>query len=173
MATPTFGFTVSAPKLRADAYRVEFLAANRKLGKALAAEFDKTTKTWEGEKPTFEPVTSLTGGSGSTLDIAMTGSAKGAQKWRWLDEGTEPHDIRPKNARALAFPSGYQAKTTPGFVGSGPGGPVGPVVFSQGVHHPGTAARGWSVLIKKDFEPKYRAGMQDALRAGTARATKG
>jgi hypothetical protein len=41
----------------------------------------------------------------------------------WVNDGTRPHIIRPKNAKVLAFKSG------------------GRTVFAKVVHHPGTRAR--------------------------------
>ncbi|WP_280329602.1 HK97 gp10 family phage protein [Nocardia wallacei] len=46
-----------------------------------------------------------------------------ARHARFIEEGTRPHVIRPRNARALRFEIG------------------GRVVFAQRVNHPGTAAR--------------------------------
>lgn len=168
---PTFAMPVKVKQLKADAVRPELLKGLDKASKKLVKEFEKTTKTWSGDKPTFEPIITLEQGSGAGLDLALTGNAKGIKKWFWLEEGTPPHVIEPKTpGGVLAFQTGYQSKTVPGVIGSGPGGASGPTAFSRGVMHPGTEARGWSVLIKKDFKPVFRDDMQAALAAGLKKA---
>lgn len=59
----------------------------------------------------------------------------------FVDEGTKPHDIRPKNKTLLRFRGGYGAKSSPGQLRAKPGGVSGGVVFAKVVHHPGTEAR--------------------------------
>lgn len=75
--------------------------------------------------------------------------------WNWLDQGTRPHAIRPKRAKALAFqwggPGSYKAKTRPGWIGSGAGGPSGDTVFRKAVWHPGTEPRRWTATIQTDL----------------------
>lgn len=55
---------------------------------------------------------------------------------RWVHDGTRPHEIRPRHARALRFRTG------------------GRVVFAQRVWHPGT--RGTKFLAKAVEEEKAR-----------------
>jgi hypothetical protein len=59
------------------------------------------------------------------LDRAkLRGSVSNAVKYaRYVEEGTRPHVIRPRRAKMLRFTVG------------------GRVVFSHGVHHPGTSPR--------------------------------
>lgn len=62
--------------------------------------------------------------------------------WHFVDGGTAPHVISPGPRGFLAFQGGYSAKTTPGNIVSGSGGPSGDWVFTRKpVQHPGTTAR--------------------------------
>lgn len=83
--------------------------------------------------------------------------------WNWLDRGTRPHIIRPKRAKVLAFqwggPGSYKAKTRPGWIGSGSGGPSGDTVFRRAVHHPGTEPRHWTAAIQGELDKKSVAIM--------------
>lgn len=161
---PDFQMKVKAPKINKDAVRVALLGQLEKTGKKLAETFDLTTETWEGDKPTFEPKITLNVGSGAGIEMGMTGSGKGQSKWLWLDFGT--------SVRYAIMSGDWKSKTTPGFVGSGPGG--GSVVrIDVNNPQPGIEARGWSVKIKKDFKPIFQEDMQAALADGLAKATKG
>lgn len=71
--------------------------------------------------------------------------------WRYGDDGTKPHAIFPSRRKMLRF-------TTHGAV-----------VFSRGVHHPGTKARHWSTMLKD----KYQAEMAHRLNAAIGSALGG
>lgn len=71
-----------------------------------------------------------------------------------LERGVKPHDIKPKNARALRF-FGFK------------------LVFSEGVHHPGF--RGHTIINAafNEMKAQLRDGMATAVqRAATDNATK-
>lgn len=154
---------VKPQRLRQDAIRLEFLNALRKAGTQIKQDFEQTTATWK-HKPKFEILISLAGG-GPTLLVDTNDRVYG-----YVNRGTKPHPIRPKRAKALAFQSGYQAKTAPGVIGSGPGGPFGDTVFSKGVRHPGTKARKFDEAIKKKREKWFKGQMEQALKAGVAKS---
>lgn len=167
---PNFSMNVNIKAFNKDAVRVELLAAARKSADKLKKPFEKTFATWSGEKPELVPDYGVNMSDGVFLNMTMAGGL-GRDKWIWLNFGTPPHAIQPKTpGGVLAFQSGYQSKTTPGVIGSGPGGASGPTVFSRGVMHPGTQARNWSPLIMKDFKPVFRADMKDALATGLRKA---
>lgn len=86
--------------------------------------------------------------------------------FRYVDKGTKPHKIYPKHAKALAFPSMFTPKSTPGVLVSGPGYSGGPTVFSQGVNHPGTKARKISQQIAKMYRAKFKRRMEAAIKNG-------
>lgn len=50
----------------------------------------------------------------------------------YIEKGTKPHIIRPKNKKALAWQKGTGAGSLKGF---------GDMVFAKEVHHPGTDPR--------------------------------
>lgn len=91
--------------------------------------------------------------SGKTLQSGLV-TQTGLNEWTvkfgggalYLEFGTEPHEIRPKNAKALAFPrSGGrgvirkgQRKTQFNFQGRVK---ITGLVFAKVVHHPGTDPR--------------------------------
>ena len=76
--------------------------------------------------------------------------------WGYVDEGTKPHDIRPKKpGGVLAFPSAFAPKTQPRSLKSGAGSSGGPVVVTQAVHHPGTKARNFSAMLQRKLDNIY------------------
>lgn len=159
----TFRFEVpKQARLNPDAFKPELLAALRKTGKALDKRLGETTATWEGEKPKFETRIHLSAKEAS-LQPAMLGSDKAKWKWRWLDEGTR--------VRYAIMSRNWKSKTTPGFVGSGPG--AGEMVHVDVDNpQPGIKARRWSKLVLKEFRPIFGSAMRAAMRAGAARANR-
>jgi len=67
----------------------------------------------------------------------------------YIDDGTSPHIIRPRQAGLLSFRTGYRAKTRVGVVGSRAGGAFGPRVSAKQVMHPGFPARNFTKTIAK------------------------
>lgn len=92
--------------------------------------------------------------------------------YRYVDEGTKPHKIRPKRkfvrnkAATLAFqwggPGSYKPRTLPvARAHVGPGQVVGgALTFALEVDHPGTEARQFSVAIEKKVTPEFRRFME-------------
>jgi hypothetical protein len=76
----------------------------------------------------------------------------GAPQALFLEEGTRPHVIRPRNARALRW--------------FGPGGPI----FARSVRHPGTRAQPWLEPAIRDnagvFEGIYAGEIEEAFDRG-------
>lgn len=84
-----------------------------------AHESARTTDLFK-DGPDRELRKSLTKG----IDGPMSGFIRaGAKHARWVEDGTAPHDIRPKRASVLRFQI------------------AGRACFSRMVHHPGTHAR--------------------------------
>ena len=85
--------------------------------------------------------------------------------WRYVDEGTKPHEIRPKKAGGvLAFPSMFKAKTQPQSLKSGAGASGGPVVVTQAVQHPGTKARNFSAMLQRKLDNIYGVMINNVFR---------
>ena len=105
-------------------------------------DFATTTQTW-GDKPEFaieqpDPYTRIVGTDGEIYGM--------------LNEGTPAHDIRPRNGRILRFGTPFRAKTVPRSISSGPGSKGKNVVWSRGVHHPGTKPRKWDEAIREKWD---------------------
>lgn len=163
---------IKPEKLKEDAMRLALLNPLHKVGRDIHADFKKTTATWQ-HKVEFEVAVSLALG-GASVHVITTDRIYG-----YVNDGTVPHPIFAgyytglSSKRALSFQWGgkgsYRAKTTPGFIGSQPGGPTGPRVAKPYVQHPGSKARGFDVAIQKRWEPEFKTrmeqGMSDAATA--------
>lgn len=139
----------------------------KKYAPFLVKDFDKTTRHWKGDKPTFEPHAKITS-TEWRLKIRLAGPKEGRAKWNYLNEGTRPHVIRPKGNYPLRFRTGYQAGSSPGTLFTFAGGATGPEVRAREVHHPGNAAREWSDLIVKDQQKPFERWMQAAMKRAAA-----
>jgi hypothetical protein len=71
------------------------------------------------------------------------------QIFRYVDEGTRPHIIRPKKPGGrLAFQPGYSARTAPiAQFNVGTGKKSGDKIYRMEVHHPGSKARKFTRTI--------------------------
>jgi hypothetical protein len=152
-------------KLKISQVRLNILNELRAEGRVVKKEFEKTTATWKGAKPTFEIAIGLTGTDAIVL-IGPGGNPEGAQKWVWLDEGTKPHTIKAKNAPNLVFRDGrgFKAKTKVKTFSSGPGANTGAIVTKKQVAHPGIEAREWSAEIVKRRQKKFTRRILKAAR---------
>lgn len=87
----------------------------------------------------------------------ITSTGKGGT---FVEEGTDPHDIEPRNATVLRFLAGSGRISQPGprqRIATRGGG----VVFAKIVHHPGTPPRPWfRPVIDRFFEFVERARAQ-------------
>jgi len=109
--------------------------------------YRRTTQTWR-HKPTFVAVREFTPNSYGVI-VGTDDPVYG-----YVDRGTRPHIIEPKGpGYPLRFRSGYNAKTTPGVLGSQNGGAFGNSVHAWRVHHPGTQARKFTEMIQNEIGP--------------------
>lgn len=160
-----FKFIPIKPKttLKQDAFRVELLAGLRKSGKKLESQFQRTTQTWQGNRPTFIPEIKLSASQG-TLNLALTGNKEGVNKWFWLNDGTR--------VRRAVMSRDWKSKSVPGVLDVGRG--RGRMVFvSKKIKLPGIKARKWSKIILKTFRPMFKAEMQVAMERGAKRSGHG
>ena len=127
-------------------------AQTQQSAKELVADYEKTYQTWE-HRPT-PTVTVSRQGVSVRIDDPI---------WNFVNQGTRPHEIRAKRGRALAFASGYTAKTRPGSIIAKGGGPHGATAFAQVVQHPGTKARGFTRRLKAKWQAKWPKDMQAAI----------
>jgi hypothetical protein len=129
----------------------------------LVNDFERVTRSWKGDKPNFVPIRVKKGPVDMILEVRVTGG-KGKDKWKWLDQGTKPHVIRPKRpGYPLRFKTGYQAGSKPGTLFTSSGSYTGPEVRAKSVRHPGNAARKWTELIVKNNQPSFERWMINAL----------
>lgn len=132
----------------------------REEAKLIERDFDLTVKTWK-RKPAF--VVNLTERSVSVgTDNAVYG---------YVDEGTPPHLIRPKKAKALRFyAGGFRAKTAPNVLHAKKGKAAATnLTYTQVVHHPGTKARNFTTLIKERSAKRVATQFQKTLRLRLAK----
>lgn len=150
-------------KLKIDKVRLRILNELRAEGKAIKAEFEKTTATWKGTKPTFTFAIGLTGQDAIVL-IGPAGSTEGAQKWVRLDEGTKPHIIKAKNVPNLIFRTKFSPKTKVKTFSSSAGSIAPPWRATPQVRHPGIEARDWTGEIAKRRRKKFTQRIIKAAR---------
>jgi len=151
---------IKPQRFKDPAFKRAIQQAAKKAGKEMGKDFEKTTKTWK-KKPKFEQI----------IDVApnvevLVGTDN--EIYRYVNDGTRPHAIFPKRAKALSFRWGgkgsYRAKTRPRFIGSMPGGPTGPRVAFPYVQHPGTKAREFDKTIEKKWRSAFKTRMEKAMR---------
>lgn len=154
---------ISPKPVKIAAVREEAVKVIDKIAKKIQVDFEKTTATWH-RKPDFQikrEVTDL-----GLLTTIFTES----EIYGWVTKGTKPHDIVPKNATFLQFPSMFEPKTKPGFIGSGPGRSGGPIAKRDFVRHPGIEPRQFEEAIAKKWEKVYAKEMEAAVARGLKRA---
>ena len=119
-------------------------------------DLKKTVKTWEN-KPTFKVSVKVDTPSQPVYTVRVWTDYK---VYKWLDEGTKPHEIVSVFTSMLRFHEGYNAKTQPGVIDSRSGGEYGENVFKEEVWHPGVEARNFYETISE----KQRAHIQKKLQ---------
>jgi hypothetical protein len=97
-----------------------------------------------------------------------------AKLWRYVDEGTKPHDIYPRaRGGRLKFQTGYSPRTaaTAKFnVGTGSSiGGWASKKTGEPVHHPGTEAREFTKTIQDEMKPLFERLIENAFRRALRR----
>jgi hypothetical protein len=163
----TIRATVIRPKnLNEKAMRAALLDGLKDVAKDVDADFAKTYATWK-RKPEFTTEVEMRD-RGGKFTVSTDNEI-----YRYMDEGTKPHIIRPKKAQKLFFRTGYRAKTTPRVIGSGSGGANGPDVFANVVHHPGTKAREFAETLKEKYQRTFGKSMQRSLNQAAKKSGHG
>lgn len=141
------------------AFAAVIAAAAQEAAADMQKDFEKTTETWEHEVK-FETIISM------DPDVEVLVGTDD-EIYGYINEGTKPHAIFPKRARALRFQWGgkgsYRAKTKPKVIGSQPGGATGPVVHRPYVQHPGTKPRKFDETIEKKWRSPFKRRMEKAM----------
>lgn len=162
---PLFVKSIRPVPIRPERIRLEILNALRKEGTVQKKLLRQTIVHWTGSKPTFTAEISFTGGDAALL-VGPIGDTMGVKKWVWTDEGTPPHIIRPRRKSSLRFRTGYKSGSKPGTFVTGRGSYSGGWVSAKIVHHPGTKARNWSLLVIKERGLPFKKAMTAAVKAG-------
>lgn len=126
--------------------------------RAILVDYKVVSQTWT-HKPKFD----IERSNEYERIIATTDEIFG-----YVEYGTRPHIIRPRNASRLRFQTGYKAKTSPNVIASRPGGKFGPTVFSREVKHPGTKPRHFSKAIKTKWQREWPRNLQRAIAAANS-----
>lgn len=167
---------IKPAKLKQDVFRLAFLTEMRRVGRLMQADLDACTETWQ-HKPNWKLEITLRGGPAVYLGLSGEGEAN--RIFQYVDKGTKPHEIwagwwtGKSDKKWLAFPSVSEPKTTPGVIGSGPGGSAGEMQYRTHVHHPGTEARKFTDTLQEKWEPLFRDHMEDAMRLAAAKSGHG
>lgn len=148
------GLVFNTPRMRRAVENALSAAA-----RGARVDFNVTTQTW-GERPEF------------AIDKVKDGRAVYTTdpKYKFVNDGTKPHTIAPRNGKVLIFGGpGFKAKTTPGVIGSKAGKKgKGQIITPKPVQHPGTQARGFREAIAK----KWRAQMPKVIQAQISKVPK-
>lgn len=166
MATARFMKPIAPKKLRVDKVRLSLLNQLRKEGRRIVKEFEKTVATWD-EKPSFKFLIGL-GSSDASVIIGPTGPARIVEIYGYVNNGTPPHQIPTHiGGGLLHFQRGYNAKTSPGIIGSTPGGSFGEWASKEVVDHPGIVPRNFTGIIITDNLAIFVFNIQEAVKVGT------
>lgn len=125
-------------------YKKAITQAVQKSANLVKRDYESTARTWSSKnKPKFDVIVAemdgeytITAGTDSLL-------------YKWVDEGTKPHIIRPRKSKFLRFRVGGRAKTTPNVIGSDKGALGDNWRTADFVLHPGTRARNFTKRIKE------------------------
>lgn len=133
----------------------------------LLDRFETITDSWD-HKVSFTFVANTTP---KEISVEVFPTGNNAQIWQYVNDGTDPHVITPKNASVLAFtwggPGSYNPKTRKGVLApiSG-GGSVsgGKKVFRPFVNHSGYEGRELNKAIADDYLPDFRRHIENSFR---------
>jgi hypothetical protein len=162
------------PKLSLKAITPKHLPSSKEYAKVIKAavmksarlverDYEATTRTWSSKnKPRFDVTVDESGG-----DYSITAGTD-SLLYKWTDEGTKPHIIRPRRSKFLRFRVGGRAKTTPNVIGSQAGSRGDSWRTADFVLHPGTRARNFTKRIKerrqKTVEQEISQGIAQVAR---------
>lgn len=143
--------------LRDARIRARVKKAMQEMGPEIQEDFEKTTATWEHEPKFHIKLTDFS--DGLSLEVYTQD-----QIYAWVNDGTRPYRIYPKNAWMLVFPGTFRPKTTPRVIGSGPGYSGGDLQFRPYVYHPGIESRDFDLEIEDIWKPKMKPRLEKAMK---------
>lgn len=135
-----------------------------KIGKDMVKDFDKTTRTWEGEKPEFvarilvNPPNAPnlnTFPRNLTIEVAPKDNGSvGARNWFFLNYGTK--------VRHAVMSKDFKPKTTVGLLSSKKG--RGRMVFvSKKIKLPGIKPRKWNIALRRKWDTEFANRMRKVM----------
>lgn len=142
-----------------EAYKA-ILAELVQYEKDVLLDFQATTATWE-HKVKFEHEHLV------LPDIVSIKVWTNDEIYGYVDKGTKPHTISPKNKPRLAFMVGGTPKTQPGVDTAGPGSKGTKLVVlpvGRSVHHPGIKPRNFTKEIRKYHTKDFYSRIDKAMR---------
>lgn len=159
MASSVVVKQIKPSRFKDEAFKAAIVAEANRVAQEMVKDFEATTATWEHEVK-FEAVVDVD----PNVEVLVGTDDK---IYGYVNDGTKPHPIFARRARALSFQWGgkgsYRAKTRPKVIGSTPGGPTGPQVARPYVQHPGTDAREFDTTIEKKWRPRFLRLMEKAM----------
>lgn len=148
---------IKAKRFSLKGARQQFDNAIRRRATKVKNDYQKTTASWTGAKPSFvisRSVSARAGELGLLVGVGG-GSDEGANKFLWLDEGTD--------VRFATMTRGFIAKTSPGMIGSR-AGRGGVAYINPDKPMPGIEARRFTETIEKLHRRAFKRDMERALR---------
>ena len=138
--------------------------------KPVLKEFEQVVADWE-HKPKF-----IAARVGHSIQVRPAG--RDAKIYRFVNDGTRPHKIRPRNKPFLSFvtggPGSYIPKTKPVGQFGGPGIVQGGTrVYAQEVDHPGNKPRNFDSRIANKMAPVLAKAIRDAIQRVFERTGRG
>ena len=117
-------------------------------------QFEKTTVTWQTDVK-------------FTINKTKNGRTVGTRStiYKYVDEGTRPHEIEARRAPALVFQYGAarRAKTKPSVISSYKGAAGDQWRSKKSVQHPGTAPRNFTKIIGERAAQRLRGNLRRNL----------
>lgn len=133
-----------------------------KVAPALVKSHNLVVADWK-HKPEFQTRIAV---RPDKISVTVFPAGENAGIYALVDEGTEPHEIKPVRAPLLVFQTGYISKTLarPARTVSGGGISTGPTVRAKIVHHPGFEGREFSKTIAEDIEPRFKQIIDNSFK---------
>ncbi|MFG0252981.1 MAG: hypothetical protein ACF8NJ_08925 [Phycisphaerales bacterium JB038] len=152
----------------ANALYSEIADAANTILRSIRRDFDRTVETWDGD-PYY---TSQEGENPSSIPEFLEGV--------WEDKGVinaQVHTDEPlyfflndgTDVRYATMTDPFEAKTTPGVIGSGPGR-GGLLYVDVNTPRPGIEARKWDRAIAHKHRPLVRRALERGIARGVARS---
>lgn len=158
---------ISPGKLDLAAMRSEVIRAMTQVQNEVQERFNRTTATWSSEPSWVREVSGPNGLGGVFTAEVLTND----EVYVLVSGGASAHAIYPVNAKKLAFPGTFSAKTTPNRLASSTGFSGGTTQIRDGVEHPGFTARNFDQTVKRLYEPIFKKKIE-ALLPKMAKASK-